>query len=105
LYKHSHEKRFHISIDVVQLTPPMSNDDENQRPNTVVSFQKEKKPSSSISRPTQRGTLSRSQPDQSTPTIKKNELNNPVKLQRNRRKYFSFLLFTSKNHQSFHRSY
>jgi len=87
---------------MTQLTPPMSNDDENKRPSTVknrsnnndLSSQKQKK-SSTTTNQVQYRILQRGQPDESTPTTKKsqsqNELNtsensSTVKSQRNRRK-------------------
>lgn len=86
-----------------QLTPPMSNDDENKRPSTTTTTtktrsnhseslsQKEKK-----SNQVQYRILQRGQPDESTPTAKKTQLSNemnisenstPGKSQRNRRMY------------------
>ena len=83
-------------LATTQLTPPMSNDDENKRPITVknrsnTNEQKEKKSSTQV----QYRILQRGQPDESTPTSKKsqiqNESNTPEnstngKSQRNRRK-------------------
>jgi len=95
---------------MTQLTPPMSNDDENKRPSTVknrsnnndLSSQKEKKSSSTTTTTTtttnqiQYRILQRGQPDESTPTTKKSQLQNElntsensstIKSQRNRRKF------------------
>ncbi len=90
-------------LDMTQLTPPMSNDDENKRPLTVknrsnnneLSSQKEKK-SSNTTNQIQYRILQRGQPDESTPTTKKSQLQNElntsensttIKSQRNRRKF------------------
>jgi hypothetical protein len=85
---------------MIQLTPPMSNDDENKRPltstkNRESSSQKEKKSSATIN-PIQYRILQRGQPDESTPASKKSQIQNeatitenstPSKSQRNRRMY------------------
>ena len=63
---------------MIQLTPPMSNDDENKRPSTTKTRsnnsestpQKEKKTNQVQYRILQRG-----QPDESTPTGKKSDAN------------------------------
>jgi hypothetical protein len=85
---------------MIQLTPPMSNDDENKRPSTAknrsntneLSTRKEKKSSNQV----QYRILQRGQPDESTPITKKSQLQNElntsensptVKSQRNRRKF------------------
>ncbi len=90
---------------MTQLTPPMSNDDENKRPittttvknrsnnnNNELSSQKDKKSSHQI----QYKILQRGQPDESTPIIKKSQLQNElntsenstiIKSQRNRRMF------------------
>lgn len=82
-----------------QLTPPMSNDDENKRPSTTKARsnhseslpQKERK-----SNQVQYRILQRGQPDESTSTAKKTQISNemnvsenstPGKSQRNRRTY------------------
>lgn len=93
-----------FGLDTIQLTPPMSNDDENKRPSTVktrsnnnneISSQKEKK-SSNTTNQIQYKILQRGQPDESTPVTKKSQLQNElntsensstVKSQRNRRKF------------------
>ncbi len=91
-------------LEMTQLTPPMSNDDENKRPSTVknrsnnndLSSQKEKKSSSTTTNQIQYRILQRGQPDESTPTTKKSQLQNElntsensstIKSQRNRRKF------------------
>jgi hypothetical protein len=88
---------------MTQLTPPMSNDDENKRPSTATktrsnnesSSRKEKKSSATIN-PVQYRILQRGQPDESAPTAKKSQIQNeanmsenstPSKSQRNRSKY------------------
>ena len=87
---------------MIQLTPPMSNDDENKRPlistkNRESSSQKEKK-SSTITNSIQYRILQRGQPDESTPASKKTQIQNeanisenstPSKSQRNRRMYLN----------------
>ena len=79
-----------FSLDVIQLTPPMSNDDENKRPATgkgkvnskEISSEKDKKPSSSktttvmttTTRQIQYKILPRGQPDEATPVSKKAQI-------------------------------
>lgn len=94
---------FDFNLDTNQLTPPMSNDDENKRPitnknrsnNNDVSSHKDKK-SSNTTNQVQYKILQRGQPDESTPITKKSQLQNElntsensstVKSQRNRRKF------------------
>lgn len=94
-----------FNLDMSQLTPPMSNDDENKRPSTIKTrsnhsesiSQKEKK-----SNQVQYRILQRGQPaDESLLSAKKsqptNEMNisensTPGKSQRNRRKYLSLIM-------------
>jgi hypothetical protein len=91
-----------FDLDVAQLTPPMSNDDENKRPTRhqtkEISSEKEKKSSTNITtssnRPVQYRILQRGQPDEVTSIVKKTQLNDSntpettttSKSQRNRRK-------------------
>ncbi|CAF0774793.1 unnamed protein product [Adineta ricciae] len=88
--------------NVIQLTPPMSNDDENKRPNASkgrssnkeFSSQKEKKSSNATSQ-IQYRILQRGEPDESTSALKHSHLQNEpnssengtnAKSQRNRRR-------------------
>ncbi|UJR15093.1 hypothetical protein I4U23_002060 [Adineta vaga] len=71
-------------IHANQLTPPMSNDDENKHP-LSIKHQTGKKSTSSV-RPIQYRILPRGQPDEPTSVIKKPQLTNTLeKSQRNRR--------------------
>lgn len=86
---------------MTQLTPPMSNDDENKRPLTTknrsnTNEQKEKKSSTTTNNQIQYRILQRGQPDESTPITKKTQIQNDLntsenstigKSQRNRRMF------------------
>jgi len=97
-------------LDTTQLTPPMSNDDENKRPTsnkTRSNLNEQKDKKSSNTNQVQYRILQRGQPDESTSNTKKSQLPTEInrienstngKSQRNRRKFFFFFGFSHRKY-------